>query len=522
MTLFWKILLGFWLSLLLMAGGAIGLARIYEEAHLATPDRLAEGKWVNFHLDHTARKLRVDGLEALRNELKGNDNAPGDNRNGPPSAPPAPPAMDNAAAPPAPPARLAADQPGPSAPAGAPRTTKTGARQLPPPEGERDDRPPNVIPLVVNDHGEDLLGRKVPRAAWFRAKQVLEEEAQQADEPQMHRPVRHMQLADGTPVTLFLLNRMMPRPPNASINIMFSLFDVPVLVPLSAFVASLVFSILLARYLVHPIRLLRDGLRSVAHGRFDLNVSEQMGHRRDELGQLGTEADRMGRQVGQLMESQKRLLHDISHDLRSPLARVQVAIDLVRQQPERYEEMLGRLEHETKRLDRLIGEVLTLARLESGVPLPQNDYIDLAELLSSLVDDACFEAPDRRITFDNQVHEECLLSCRGELLHRAFENLVRNAMQHTPENAEVEVGLRHTDGYYLITIRDHGPGIRPELLSQVFEPFHHAENTRGHGLGLAIARRALEAHQGTLRAENHPQGGLLLTAALPAKVLPLG
>lgn len=516
MTLFWKILLGFWLSLLLMAGGAIGLARIYEEAHLATPDRLAEGKWVNFHLDHAARRLRSEGLDGLRSELQSVNSAkahPLDKGAAPtPGTSPRQPPEGNA-----PPS---ASHPGDmSTPPGEHPANTSHA--LPPPDNERDDRPPSIIPLLVNDRGEDLLGRAVPRAAWFRAKQVLEEEALQGDEPQMHRPVRHIQLADGTQVTLFLINRMMPRPPNAGINIMFSLFDVPVLVPLSAFVASLIFSILLARYLVHPIRLLRDGLRSVAHGRFDLNVSEQMGHRRDELGQLGNEADRMGRQVGQLMESQKRLLHDISHDLRSPLARVQVAIDLVRQQPERYEEMLGRLEHETRRLDRLIGEVLTLARLESGVPLPQNDFIDLAELLSSLVDDACFEAPDRRITFDNQVNEECLLSCRGELLHRAFENLVRNAMQHTPENAEVEVGLKLADGHYLITIRDHGPGIRPELLSQVFEPFHHAENTRGHGLGLAIARRALEAHQGTLQAENHPQGGLLLTAALPAKASPL-
>ena len=171
------------------------------------------------------------------------------------------------------------------------------------------------------------------------------------------------------------------------------------------------------------------------------------------------------------------------------------------------------------RLDGMIGEVLTLARLESGVPQSQDDYLDLVALLQSLVEDARFENDSHLITLHIATAEECVLACRGELLWRAFDNLLRNALQHTPAGAMVMVGLDEEADWYRITVQDTGPGIPPELMDEVFEPFHHAGDTRGHGLGLAIAKRAIEAHRGTIGAENVAEGGLRLTIRLPRQPL---
>ena len=490
MSLFWKILLGFWLSLLLMGGGAAALAKLYEEARRAQPDHLAEGKWVLFVLEETSRLLQGQGPLWLQNHFRALQRHP--------AAPPPPPPHDSIGAhpagipmPPPPPEALSDESGSDEHAADKPTPGRPGSRGL---------------TLIVDEQGQDLLGRPVPAIAWMRAQQLLVE-----NRGAHALPVRQMTLNDGRTVLLFATNRMIPRPP----NLWFELFESPLLLPICALLASLLFSALLARYLVRPIKVLRDGVRRVAQGEFDIRVSEQMGGRRDELGQLGRDTDSMARKLSQLMQSQKRLLHDISHDLRSPLARVQVAIGLARQQPERQEEMLQRLEHETGRLNQLIGEVLILARLESGVPLPQEDYLDLHSLLETLVEDARFEEPEREIRLEASQEQELLLSCRGELLHRAFDNLLRNALQHTPLSSPVIVSLDTLPGQYRVRIRDHGPGIPEPMLDEIFEPFHHAGNTRGHGLGLAIARRAIEAHHGSLYAANHADGGLLLTILLP-------
>lgn len=376
------------------------------------------------------------------------------------------------------------------------------------------NQPHHPIPLVVNAQGQDLLDRTVPLQAWHQAMSMITPVTQA---PDPRSPVRQVRLPDGQEVTVFMLNRMLP--PEG--NVLFGVIDTPMLLPISALLASLIFSGLLARYLVRPIRILRDGLRQIASGKFDVAMRRQMGNRRDELGELGQDADKMAQQLKQLLSTQRRLLHDISHDLRSPLARLQVAIGLVRQSPERLPEMLERLEHETMRLDGMIGEVLTLARLESGVPQPQEDYLDLVALLQSLVEDARFENDSHLITLHLATTDECVLACRGELLYRAFDNLLRNALQHTPDGSTVMVSLDEEGDCYRIRVQDTGPGIPTELLEEVFEPFHHAGNTRGHGLGLAIAKRAIEAHRGTICAENAAEGGLRLTIRLPRQDHPL-
>ncbi|MFB0954975.1 MAG: HAMP domain-containing sensor histidine kinase [Aeromonadaceae bacterium] len=472
MNLFWKIFLGFWLSLLLMALGAVAMVRLYDEARLRNPDQVADDKRTGFIVDTTARALQEGGLPALTQMGR---------LLPPPAEPPQP-----LSASPQPPAAMEPAAAGPTLP----------------------ERARQKLPLVVDAQGRELFGRSVPQQAWHQALAMAH---QLPRAPNFHSPVRQVQLPDGQEVTVFMLNRMLP----VERNLLFSVAESPMLLPLSALLASLLFSLLLTRYLVRPIRILRDGMRQIAAGQFEVAMSRQMGHRRDELGELGQDADRMAWQLKQLISTQRRLLHDISHDLRSPLARLQVAIGLVRQDPERLPEMLQRLEHETMRLNEMIGEVLTLARLESGVPQPQEDYLDLVSLLQSLVEDVRFEDQDHPLILQIASEQECLLPCHGELLWRAFDNLVRNALQHTPSGAEIRIRLEEFSDEYLITIEDTGPGIPPELLAEVFEPFHHAGDTRGHGLGLAIAKRAIEAHQGTIHAENVVEGGLRLLVRLP-------
>ena len=480
MNLFWKIFLGFWLSLLLMALGAVAMVRLYDEARLRNPDQVADDKRTGFIVETTARALQEGGLPALTQMGR---------LLPPPAEPPQP-----LSASPQPSADEPPPTPGAMEPAAADPTLPERARQK--------------LPLVVDAQGRELFGRSVPQQAWHQALAMAH---QLPRAPNFHSPVRQVQLPDGQEVTVFMLNRMLP----VERNLLFSVAESPMLLPLSALLASLLFSLLLTRYLVRPIRILRDGMRQIAAGQFEVAMSRQMGHRRDELGELGQDADRMAWQLKQLLSTQRRLLHDISHDLRSPLARLQVAIGLVRQDPERLPEMLQRLEHETMRLNEMIGEVLTLARLESGVPQPQEDYLDLVSLLQSLVEDVRFEDQSHPLLLQIASEQECLLPCHGELLWRAFDNLVRNALQHTPGGAEIRIRLEELSDEYLITIEDTGPGIPPELLAEVFEPFHHAGDTRGHGLGLAIAKRAIEAHHGTIHAENVAEGGLRLLVRLP-------
>ena len=500
MNLFWKIWLGFWLSLLLMALGAVTMVRLYDETRLQNPDQVADNKRTGFIIEATVRALQEGGIQQLKRMI---DILPLPSEDREPRRPSTGQALGYPAA----------REPMPQPPSGEQPAPREQQRPMPPGPAPRDpNQPRHPIPLVVNAQGQDLLGRTVPLQAWHQAISMVNPISQA---PDARSPVRQVQLPDGQQVTVFMLNRMLP--PEG--NLLFGVIETPILLPLSALLASLIFSGLLARYLVRPIRILRDGLRQIASGQFDVTMRRQMGNRRDELGELGQDADKMAQQLKQLLSTQRRLLHDISHDLRSPLARLQVAIGLVRQSPERLPEMLERLEHETMRLDGMIGEVLTLARLESGVPQSQDDYLDLVALLQSLVEDARFENDSHLITLHIATAEECVLACRGELLYRAFDNLLRNALQHTPAGAMVMVGLDEEADWYRITVQDTGPGIPPELMDEVFEPFHHAGDTRGHGLGLAIAKRAIEAHRGTIGAENVAEGGLRLTIRLPRQPL---
>lgn len=284
--------------------------------------------------------------------------------------------------------------------------------------------------------------------------------------------------------------------------------------------ASLGSAALLARYFSKPIGHLRDAFDAAANGNLQARVGDSMGRRRDELADLGHDFDRMADRLNTLMDAQRRLLHDVSHELRSPLARLQVAVGLARQQPEKLESTMDRIERESSRIDDLVGELLTLSRLEAGVLGASEEEIRVAELLADIVEDARFEAEgnQQQVMFEGSC--DVVLKGRPELLYRAIENVVRNALKHTPSGKRITVtcGVDMAARTLRLAVLDEGPGVAEAELSGIFEPFFRgsgAQNTDGHGLGLAIANRVIQSHGGSINTSNRPGGGLCVEMLLP-------
>jgi two-component system, OmpR family, sensor kinase len=294
----------------------------------------------------------------------------------------------------------------------------------------------------------------------------------------------------------------------------------PLLPILAGTFASLMFSAVLAWYFAKPIRSLRNAFAALAHGDLDTRVGALMGNRRDELSDLGRDFDNMAGQIHSLVHAQQRLLHDVSHELRSPLARIQAAIGLAQQQPEKLQAMLERIERESQRMSDLVGELLVLSRLESGVSGRENHDFDIGGLLDDIVENARFEAEQHAVVIRYDGIEETLVKGRAELLHRAIENVLRNALQHCKKSGEVSVAARFDTGKRCLqmTVDDQGPGAAESDLSAIFEPFFRSGDrgkAKSIGLGLAIAYRSIEAHGGHIQARNRPQGGLRIEIDIP-------
>jgi two-component system OmpR family sensor kinase len=245
-----------------------------------------------------------------------------------------------------------------------------------------------------------------------------------------------------------------------------------------------------------------------------------MGRRRDEIADLGKDFDRMAEQLQRLMAAQRCLLHDVSHELRSPLARLQAAVGLLRQDRNQYERSLGRIERETVRLNDTVDELLTLARLDSGGMTQAQEKLDLSEIVADIAEDARFEAETSGRMIEVSALAAASVSGRSQLLHRAIENLVRNALQYTAPGTAVHIALAAEPAAALavLTIEDHGPGIPEDELANIFRPFFRATSApdgKGFGLGLAIAKRAIEVHHGTIAVQNVAAGGLRVIIELP-------
>jgi two-component system OmpR family sensor kinase len=293
----------------------------------------------------------------------------------------------------------------------------------------------------------------------------------------------------------------------------------PYITMIVATLASLLFAVLLAWYFSRPIRALRNAFEAASAGDLAPRFGAVKRVRDDELNDLGRDFDRMTGQLRALMEGQRRLLHDVSHELRSPLARLQAAIGLAQQQPEKIGSSLHRIERESVRMDKLVGELLTLSRLEVAGALPAQEEIALMELVDGIVADARFEAEQQGRRIDLAGAALVTLRCAPDLLWRAIENVVRNAIKYSPEDGAVSVALEATVDKVTLSVRDRGPGVAPHHLEAIFQPFFRSEegghSLDGHGLGLAIAQRVIDAHAGTIAASNREGGGLCVVITLP-------
>jgi two-component system sensor histidine kinase CpxA len=289
---------------------------------------------------------------------------------------------------------------------------------------------------------------------------------------------------------------------------------------LLSIIAAGIISYLLALYLTSPVKTLKSVVQSFAEGNLNARVEPQLGNRRDELADLGREFDHMAERIAALISSQKRLLADISHELRSPLARLTVALELARKNTTgKGVGALDRIEMETERVNKLVGQLLALTRLESGAERVPPETVEMEELVQEVIDDANYEAKP----LNKEVKAVQLDSCRvrgsAELLRSGIENVVRNAIRYTADGSAIEVSLACKLDTALITVRDYGPGVPEAELAHIFEPFYRVSEARerssgGVGLGLSIAERTVKLHGGNIRAAN-VKDGLLITIELP-------
>jgi two-component system sensor histidine kinase CpxA len=283
---------------------------------------------------------------------------------------------------------------------------------------------------------------------------------------------------------------------------------------------------LLAWSLTSPVTRLRKAAQSLAAGDLTARAGAPLRGRRDELAELMRDFDRMAERIEGLMEAQSRLLKDVSHELRSPLARLGVALELARQRaPVEAESALNRIELEAERLNQLIQRLLTISRLEAGDDGIHKTSVGLRELVEHIARDAEYETPARGCQVYARPEDNYLVLADPDLLRSAIENVVRNAIRYTAEGTTVEIRLeRETAGEredIVVRVLDSGPGVPPQDLEKIFQPFYRLDDARnrqtgGAGLGLSIADRAVRLHGGMVRASNRPEGGLEVKIQIPA------
>lgn len=374
---------------------------------------------------------------------------------------------------------------------------------------DRLDRSEAIPIFLIDDAGHDLLEREIPADIIAR----LDRRRKHAERPERKRPP-HMQpiwLSDGSAYRMvpdfqsITLLRVLQRP---------RVIALPVAV--AALISALI-CLILGRYLTFPLERLRRAAQHIAAGDLAQRVVPSMGRRRDEIADLAGAFDKMAERIEKVFEAQRQLLSDASHELRSPLARLQVALGLARQRSNgQADKEHDRIELEIERLNELIGQLLELSRLEAGVDATHSEQVDIPELLEGLIEDAQFEADSKGCQVSLREFFPANAKINAALLHSAIENVVRNAIKYTKPDTAVEISMLKDavdPGSIIIQVRDHGLGVPEDMLLHIFEPFVRVAQARdrlsgGHGLGLAIADRAVQLYGGQIIARNEPDGGL--------------
>jgi two-component system sensor histidine kinase PfeS len=288
-------------------------------------------------------------------------------------------------------------------------------------------------------------------------------------------------------------------------------------------------SVALYRHLMRPLRKLESATREFSRGDLDVRVRPLLGTRNDELSALAETFDRMANRTGELIRMQRHLIAALSHELRTPLTRIDMALECAEHSNDPHTVTLPRVRRECAVMRRLVEDTLTLAWLDTEQPTLNQDTVELRDLIDSIAEDARFEYPDRELRADLP---DTVLHCSSQrALGQALENVIRNALQHTPDGGTVRVDVTDDGDRCRIDIADEGPGVAEDQLDMIFEPFFRVERAAqdgapgGHGLGLALARRSIEAVGGCIRATHRSPHGLRVTLELPKHepgVLPEG
>jgi two-component system sensor histidine kinase CpxA len=272
---------------------------------------------------------------------------------------------------------------------------------------------------------------------------------------------------------------------------------------------------LLSLYLTHPLRSLKNAAKSIGKGKLNTRVGYFKGHKHDEIAELSMEFDRMAEQLQTMVRSKEQLLQDISHELRSPLARLQVAIELGRKKSDLAESQFSRMEKECERLNTLIGEILQFSRLEKSHAVLNKSKVNITTLLKEIIADANFEYGESKPRVFLDKSSNYFLNIDKALIHSAIENIIRNALSYSPEDTlvRVSIDLDKASKKLYVDICDQGPGVPEKQLEKIFNPFYRVDKSRekstgGYGLGLAIAEKAIALHEGSIEAMNIKEGGL--------------
>jgi two-component system sensor histidine kinase CpxA len=376
--------------------------------------------------------------------------------------------------------------------------------------------------FVLDPKGTDLLGRPVPGMLLASLGRTPFPSRKPGEDSRNLKLLSQLVSPHGETYSLSLVRRRR----GGAFSVFGDLANVDtlaVLTVLTALISALV-CFLLARFLSAPIDHLRAATRSIAGGDLSVRVSGLLGKRRDELAMLALDFDSMAERLRVLRQSHAQLMRDVSHELRSPLARLQIALGLARRPEANLEQEFDRIERETQRLDELIGEILSLSKLNDPSPLLEMEPVGVGELLELVAENARIEGEPENVRVDLQIVGELTLRADRELLFRAVENVVRNAVRFSPQGAVVLVGAEAADERFVkIYVRDRGPGVPEDTLERIFEPFYRVSNARdrgsgGHGIGLAITARVIKLHGGTVVAANETGGGLRVEIRLPRAV----
>lgn len=370
--------------------------------------------------------------------------------------------------------------------------------------------------IFVSRGDDEILNRPLPRAVRYMHRQLSP--ARPFIHKQKHHKVvvgRLLMKPNGEYIKLVAMLRA-PHPPWRAI-----VMDNLVWVILFSILISGLISYVLARYISKPIRSLREATKQLAAGDLSVRVMPGIRKHKDEIYHLAKDFDDMAEKLERSVDAQKRLIQDISHELRSPIARLQVALELTRKRLHDHEQQdLDRIENECQQLNDIITSLLNLPAYELKPEMALGEEVDVASLIQILCDDLNYSPGGAKVTFSNHLPKPITVRGNGQLLRSALENVMKNAQHYTEGGEPITITLEQNENELDILCCDNGPGIPENKLTEIFKPFYRTSEARerssgGHGLGLAIAKRAIDLHQGKIQALNTPPKGLCIHIRLP-------